>query len=386
MRSNSISSGFHNNMLQFLSINLSIFVSKVKGYLKTWSQPTTIKIIAGTIADLPRSRSDLMAENALLRQQLIVLKRQVKKPKLNNRDRFRLIFLARLTRFWCSALHIVQPETLLRWHRNLFRIYWRRKTRPKGKSKRTISEETIELIKRMAKENPLWGAEKIRGELLKLGIKLSKRTIQKYMPKIKRKSGQTWSTFLKNHAGDIWACDFTVVHDLLFRPVYVFIIIEMKTRRIVHAAVTTNPTDAWTAQQLREATPWGQNPKYLIRDNDRKYGKLFTAMAQSSGIREIRTPIKAPKANAICERTIGSLKQECLDHMFILHRYQLKRILNEYTAYYNNKRAHQGIEQRIPGRFENGIQFRENRPGRTVNSQPILGGLHHHYSYSTSYQ
>ena len=149
--------------------------------------------------------------------------------------------------------------------------------------------------------------------------------------------------------------------------------------------LTASPTDAWTAQQLREAIPWGQKPRFLIRDNDKKYGKLFSAVVRSSGIKEIRTPFQAPKANAICERTIGSLKRECLDHMLILNRYQLKRILNEYTAYYNNKRAHQGIEQRIPRRFEDGIQLNQIRLVRTVKSRPVLGGLHHHYSYSTSY-
>ena len=153
------------------------------------------------------------------------------------------------------------------------------------------------------------------------------------MPKTRRKSGQTWSTFIKNHSTDIRACDFTVVHDLLFRPIYIFIIMQMKPRRIVHTAVKASPTDAWTAQHLREATPWGMKPRFLIRDNDKKYGRLFSAIARSSGIREIRTPIQAPKANAICERTIGRLKRECLDHMLIIHRYRLKRILNEYTAY-----------------------------------------------------
>lgn len=174
----------------------------------------------------------------------------------------RLVLLARCTHFWQQALHIVQPDTLLRWHRELFRRYWRRKSRNK-KPKPRIPAETIALVKRMARENWLWGAERIRGELLKLGVKVSKRTIQKYIAKARQTSGQTWATFLKNHAGDIWACDFTVVFDLLFRPLYIFIIPELKTRRVVHIATTSSPTDVWTAQQLREATPWGEAPKYL---------------------------------------------------------------------------------------------------------------------------
>jgi hypothetical protein len=169
-----------------------------------------------------------------------------------------------------------------------------------------ISHETIALIKKMAKENCLWGAERIRGELLKLGIKVSKRTIQRYMSKSRQASNQTWATFIKNHVRDIWACDFTVIHDLFFRPIYIFVILELKTRRVVHAAVTVLPTDTWIAQQLREATPWDSGPRYLIRDRDRKYGSQFSCIATSTGIKELKTPYRTPKANAFCERFMGS--------------------------------------------------------------------------------
>jgi putative transposase len=179
----------------------------------------------------------------------------------------------------------------------------------------------------MAQENRLWGAERIRGELLKLGIRASKRTIQKYLPKVRRNPSQNWATFLKNHAGDIWATDFTVVHDLLFRPRYIFVLIELHTRRIVHTAVTRSPTDDWSAQQLREATPWGKGPKYLICERDTKYSTLFSNVAQSTAIRVLKTPVQAPKANAICERFLGSLRRECLDHMLTLHSLQLHHIV-----------------------------------------------------------
>jgi putative transposase len=195
----------------------------------------------------------------------------------------------------------------------------------------------------MAKENRLWGAEHIRGELLKLGVRVSKRTLQKYIPKVRRGSSQTWAIFLKNHAGDVWACDFTVVHDLLFRPRYILVLIELQTRRIVHTAVTRSPTDGWTAQQLREATPWGKRPKYLVCDRDNRYGPLFLSVARSTGIQVLKTPVRAPKANAICERFIGSLKRECLDHMFILHSYPLHRIVRAYPDHYNHSRPRQGI-------------------------------------------
>jgi putative transposase len=212
--------------------------------------------------------------------------------------------------------------------------------------------------------------------MLKLGIRVSKRTIQKYMPKVRRKSSQTWATFLKNHAGDIWASDFTVVHDLLFRPLYIFVVMELQTRRIVHTAVTRSPTDDWTAQQLREATPWGKSPKYLVRDRDNKYGPLFLNVARSTGIQVLKTPVRAPKANAVCERFIGSLKRECLDHMLILHCYQLHRIVQAYVDYYNHSRPHQGIGQRVPARFPRTYPPSSGQ----IIATPVLGGLHHAYS------
>ena len=224
--------------------------------IKRWIKPAVPSLPAGLLSDITRSRADLMMENAMLRQQLIVLNRQVKRPQLTNLERLRLVFLSHFTKFWKQALHIVQPDTLLRWHRELFRKYWRRKS--KGKPK--ILSETIALIQEMAKENQLWGAERIRGELLKLGIEVSKRTIQRYMPKDRKEhsSSHNWAIFLKNQAGNTWACDFTVVNDWLFRQWYVFVVMELKTRQIVHTGVTKYPTDEWTAQQLREATPWQQ--------------------------------------------------------------------------------------------------------------------------------
>ena len=245
-------------MIKALIRSLKRFVSRVKQHLKQWSKPAIASIAVGSLSDLRRSRKDLIIENAMLRQQLIVLNRQVKRPQLTQGDRVRLVLLARLTEFWQQALHIVQPDTLLRWHRDLFRRYWRRKSKPEKRDPR-ISTETIELIQQMARENRLWGAERIRGELLKLGVKVSKRTIQKYMLKERQnRSGQTWSTFLKNHFRDIWACDFTVVNDLLFRSWYVFVIMELHTRRIVHAAVTRSPTDEWVAQQLTRSHALGR--------------------------------------------------------------------------------------------------------------------------------
>jgi putative transposase len=348
---------------------------RAKPHLEQWTKPATAILVTSALPDMTRSRADLIAENLMLRQQLIVLKRQVKRPQLTTGDPLRLVLLARCTQFWQQALFIVQPDTLLRWHRDLFRRHWRYKSRHKKRRSR-VAPETIALIGKMASENRLWGAERIRGELLKLGIRVSKRTIQKYMPKVRRKSSQTWATLLKNHAVEIWACDFTVVHDLLFRPLYIFVFMELQSRRIVHTAVTRSPTADWTAQQLREATPWGKGPKYLIRDRDNKYGPLFLNVARSTGLTVLKTPVRAPKANAICERFIGRLKQECLDYVFVLHSYQLHRVVWAYVDYYNHSRPHQGIGQRVPARFPRSYPSSSG----PIIATPVLGGLHHAYS------
>ena len=207
---------------------------------------------------------------------------------------------------------------------------------------------------------------------------MCKRTIQKYFLKVRetQSSSQTWATFLKNHVGEIWACDFTVVYDWLFRPWHIFVIMELKTRRIVHSAVTTSPTDEWTAQQLREATPWGQGPKYLLHDRDSKYASHFSAVAAGSGIQELTTPYRAPRANGVCERYMGSLRRECLDHTLVLNSRQLTRVVREYNKYINQERPHQGISQQIPIFYD---KPRENSKGR-ITSKAILGGLHHSYS------
>ena len=229
-----------------------------------------------------------------------------------------LFLLARLVRTWQQALLIVQPDTLLRWHRELFRLVWKHKSKAHAHQPK-VASETIALIRQMAKENRLWGAERIRGELLKLGIHVCKRTIQKYMRHVRTQQprGQRWSTFLRTHAAQIWACDFLQVTDLFFRPLFAFFIVELQSRKVIHVGVTRSPTDAWVAQQLREATPYGQAPKNLIRDNDSKFGSGFLRVATTSGIKLLKTPYHAPRANAVCERFLRSVRQECLDHLLI---------------------------------------------------------------------
>jgi len=254
-------------------------------------------------------------------------------------------------------------------------MYWRKKSQGKPK----ISAERIALTEKMTKENQLWGAERIRGELLKLGIEVSKRSIQKYMLKDRKEysSSQNWATFLKNQASNTWACDFTVVNDWLFQQWYTFVVMELKTRRIVHTGVTKYPTDEWTVQQLREANSWGKGPKYLIRDRDNKYATHFSVVVAGTGIKELKTPYRTLQANGICERFIGSLRRECLDHILIHDDKHLERVVKEYTIYFNQERPHQGIGQRIPNQHE--LPKSKPTSGR-IKSKAILGGLHHSYS------
>jgi transposase InsO family protein len=232
----------------------------------------------------------------------------------------------------------------------------------------------------MAKDNRTWGAERIRGELLKLGIQVAKSTIQRYLRQVCSPvpTRQTWSTFLRNHAKDIWAVDFLQAHDLFFRAVFVFVVIELGSRRLVHFGVTRSPSDAWVAQQLREDTPFGQGPRFLIRDNDNKYGAAFDRVAQGTHIDVLKTPYQAPKANAVCERFLGSVRRECLDFFLILNERHLYKTMKQYQAYFNHARPHQGISQRIPCPSEQ----RQQDMGR-IMAHPVLGGLHHDYRRRT---
>jgi putative transposase len=364
-------------LFQHLKSLAKLFGQKINQAFKSWIKPARPSQLLGTLSDLNRNKADLMAENALLRQQLIVLSRQSKlnRPLFKPFDRFLIILLASRVSAWKQALLILQPDTLLRWHRQGFRLFWKHKSNPKSLEPK-ISPETVALIKQMAAENQTWGAERIRGELLKLGIKVAKRTIQKYMkgPQQPRRPSQNWSTFLKNHSQDIWSCDYFGITNIFFRQLYAFVIIELGSRRIVHIGMTRHPTDDWTAQQLKEVTPFGQQPKYLIRDNDRKFGPEFARVAQDTDIEILKTPIKAPNANAVCERLIGSFRRECLDFFLILSERHLSKVLKEYVGYYNNWRPHQGIGQQRPIK-----PATLPAPKGQVVAFPVLGGLYHTY-------
>jgi len=343
------------------------------------TKPAEQGVATGALADLVRGRPALVAENAFLRQQLLILRRSVKRPRCTPTDRALFVLLASRLRAWRQALLIVQPETLLRWHRQGFRLFWRRQSRPRSAPQPKVPAETIALIRELAAANRLWGAERIRGELRKLGVRVAKTTVQRHMRDARppRRVGQTWATFLRNHAAETWACDFFPVTDLLFRPLYAFVVIAHRSRHVVHVGVTRHPTDAWVAQQLREATPFDQRPRYLVRDRDSKYGSAFARVAAGSGITELRTAYRSPRQNATCERFLGSVRRECLDHVVVLGEAHLRRVLREYVAYFNQDRPHQGIGQHIPGRAA-ASPAHAGGVGN-VRAFPVLGGLHHAY-------
>jgi transposase InsO family protein len=345
---------------------------------------TTTSQVLGVAADLVRSRSELVAENAFLRQQLIVLARTAKRPRLSHTDRPLLILLASRVRSWRQALLIVQPETLLRWHRTGFRLLWRWRSATARRRPPGVAPDTIVLIERMARENRLWGAERIRGELARLGIRASKRTIQKYVRRARppRPAGQSWRAFLRNHAGETWACDFLQLTDLLFRPVFAFFIVELGSRRVVHVGVTRSPTGSWAAQQLREATPEGTGPRFLIHDHDAKYGPEFDRLAAASCIEVIRTPVRAPRANAVCERFLGSVRRECIDHVLVLGERQLRRVLAEYVGHFNHAPPHQALDQLTPTALGVATRHPPTDAGRRIVALPVLGGLHHEYRHA----
>ena len=319
-----------------------------------------------------KSKSRLEAENAALRHQLIVLRRKVPgRVKLTNNDRW---FLTQLHRWFPSILQVVtvvQPETLVRWHRAGFRLYWRWKSRSRG-GRPQIETDLRALIRQMSMENPLWGAPRVHGELLKLGFEVAQSTVAKYMVKRRGPPSQGWRTFLQNHAPDIAAMDLFVVPTIGFTLLYAFVIVRLDRRELVWINVTTNPTAEWIARQITEAFPWDDAPQYLIRDLDRIYGTIVTRRLRSMGIRDKPTAPASPWQNGFAERLIGSIRRECLDHFIVLSEAHLRRLLRAYASYYNDIRTHRSLDKDAP------LPRPVQRTG-IIRSLPILGGLHHHY-------
>src|SRR5271169_1809671 len=317
-----------------------------------------------------KSKLRLEAENAVLRQQLIVLRRGLHgRIRLTNHDRWFLIQLYRWFPSILKVLTIIRPETLVRWHRAGFRCYWRWKSRP-PEGRPQIHTELRVLIRRMSVENPLWGAPRIHGELLKLGFKLAQSSVAKYMVKRQGSPSQGWRTFLHNHTPDIAAMDLFVVPTIGFDLLYAFIIIRLDRRELAWINVTTNPTAEWIARQIIDAFPWNENPRYMIRD--RVYGTMVTRRLRAMGIRDKPTAPASPWQNGFAERLIGSIRRECIDHILILSEAHLRRILKTYARYYNDVRTHWSLAKDAP-------LFRPAQRTGVINSHAILGGLHHHY-------
>jgi transposase InsO family protein len=316
----------------------------------------------------------LEAENAALRQQLIVLRRKVKRrPRLTNGDRWFLVVLYQWFPSILAVVAVIRPETLVRWHRSGFRFYWRWKSRqPAGRPK--IDEELRELIEHMSVENPLWGAPRIHGELLKLGFEVAQSTVAKYMKRQRRRPpSQGWRTFLRNHLPDMAGMDFFGVPTLGFDLLYAFVIIRLDRRLLVWSNVTRHPTAEWVSRQITEAFPWDGAPRYLIRDRDCIYGNVLKRRLRAMGIREKPTAPRSPWQNAFAERLIGSIRRECVDHCIIVGEAHLRRILQCYARYYNNLRTHRSLDKDAP------VSRSVQRVG-SIKSRPLLGGLHHQYA------
>jgi len=335
-----------------------------------------------------RLRPTLAAENLFLRKQLALYQeRHVTPRRATNATRFALVWLGRWFD-WRTALAIVTPQTFTRWHRQGFRLFWRWKSCP-GRPR--IPAELQALIRQMAHDNPTWGQERIANELvLKLGLRVSPRTVRTYMPKRldqgpgKRATSQRWSTFVRNHAQAIVACDFCVAVTATFRILYVFVAIEHVSRRLLHVNVTAHPTAEWTLQQLREAIPSDHTYRFLIHDRDSIFSHALDQRIGNLGLRVLKTPPHSPQANALCERLIGTLRQECVDFMIPLTANHLRRLLAAWMQHYNAGRPHMSLGPGIPQpppSLPVPLQAHRHRLPEylRVVAQPILGGLHHAY-------
>ena len=331
-------------------------------------------IILRTIISALRSHRALTLENLALRHQLAVLQRNAKRPRLTNRDRTLWIILSRLWADWRKPLMLVQPETVIRWHKKGFRLYWKWKSQPRWPGRRRVPMEVRDLIRRMSRANPLWGAPRIHGELLKLGIEVSQATVSKYIVPHQEPPSQGWHASLKNHAKDIVSVDFFTVPTATFRVLFVFLVLNNERRKVVHFNMTESPTAAWTGQQIVEAFPWDTAPRYLVRDRDGIFGGEFAHRVESLGIEQVLISARSPWQNPYGERLIGSIRREYLDHTIIFNEKHLRRVLKQYFCYYHDCRTHLGLEKDCPE-----SRLVEPPELRSIGAEPMVGGLHHRY-------
>jgi transposase InsO family protein len=331
-----------------------------------------LHIVVSIVVSPFKTRARLEAEIIMLRHQLNVLRRRdPSKPKLAVADRLLFVWLYRLFPSVLNAMTIVRPDTVIRWHRAGFRLYWRWKSRTRG-GRPKIPEEIRRLIREMSLANRLWGAPRIHGELFKLGIEVAQSTVAKYMARSGRGRSQTWKTFLHNHSAGIAAMDFLIVPTVGFKLLFILVIRRHQRRRLISLSVTANPTAEWIARQITDAFPWNEAPDYLIRDRDGSYGNAVMRRLAAMGIRDHPTAPRSPWQNGHAERLIGSIRRECLDHIVVFGDAYLRRILADYAGYYNELRTHPSLDKVSP-------THRPIQRFGQLATRPILGGLHHHF-------
>jgi transposase InsO family protein len=335
---------------------------------------SVLAALSACFASTVRSLASTQIEILALRHQLATYQRSAKRLRIKPADRILWSWIARLWPGWRDCLIIVQPRTVIAWQRRRFRDHWRRLSNSGKPGRPTVAREVRDLIRRMSSANPLWGAPKIIDELRKIGIDVVKSTVEKYMVRSPTPSTPTWITFLRNHAPDMISIDFFVVPTVRFHILFVFLILVHERRRVLHYNVTTNPSAEWTAQQIVEAFPWDEVPRYLLRDRDGIYGAHFRRRVKNMGIEEVMIARRSPWQNPYVERLIGSVRRECLDHPIVLNERHLKKILARYLRYYHGWRVHQTLEMDTPG----GRPVQHQDHGEVVEI-PELGGLHHHY-------
>ena len=335
---------------------------------------TMLYLILNLLRDLVRPRTDLLLENMALRQQINVLRRDNPKPHFTMWDRAFWVALMRTWQKWRRPLALVKPQTVIAWHRRGWRLFWRWKTRPKEVGRPRIPYEVVELIRRISGENPTWGAPRIHGELMMLGYWVSEATVARYMLKRRGRPTQNWKTFVRNHIGETAAIDFLTVPTIMFRTLYVFVVLSLDRRLIVHINVTFHPTAEWTALQLIQAFPFDTAPRFIIRDRDGIYGEKVQEAIRSIGSRELVIAPRSPWQNGYCERVVGTLKRECLNHMIVFDERHALRILRSYLQYYHEARTHLGLGKDTP----DGRAIEPPGTGPVVR-MPMVGGLHSRY-------
>ncbi len=333
-----------------------------------------VRIVGWSVVSALKSRRDLALENVALRHQLMVLQRQPGRVRLRDRDRLFWICLRRRWHGWQRALVLVQPATVVKWHRKGFRAYWRRKSRS-NRGRPRVDPRIQKLIRDMWVSNPTWGKPRIQAELRKIGIEVIDSTVSRYRPPRGSPPSQSWRAFLDNHVKDIVEIDFFVVPTATFRVLYVLLIMSHDRRRILHFNVTTSPSARWAAQQVREAVPYDTAPRYLLGDRDSIFANSFARRVESMDIKEVVTAPGSPWQNPYCERLIGSIRRECLNHVIVLNERHLLRVLRSYASYYHSSRTHRSLHDDCP----------DPRPVEPPEMGDVValaqvGGLHHRYT------